>query len=123
MRIWKEREGSRVSRRKRWWRSSVWARAGSGIPPSGTPGPSTRRSVAALFVDTGAFYAAADRSDAHHDDAAAVFKARAAGGLITTDHVVVETWLLLRARLGREAAMKFWDAMESGLVKVIGVTS
>jgi predicted nucleic acid-binding protein len=77
-----------------------------------------------LFVDTGAFYAVADRSDAHHTEAAATFMARCmAGDLVTTDHVVVESWLLLRARLGRDAAMQFWDAMETGAVKVIGVTS
>jgi predicted nucleic acid-binding protein len=76
----------------------------------------------ALFVDTGAFYAVADRSDAHHAAAATTFTARAtAGDLVTTDHVVVETWLLLRARLGRHAALRFWDAMENGVVRVLGV--
>ncbi len=77
-----------------------------------------------LFVDTGAFYAVADASDRHHADAAATFTTRAAtGDLVTTDHVVVETWCLLRARLGRPAAMRFWDAMATGVVKVLGVAS
>jgi predicted nucleic acid-binding protein len=85
---------------------------------------STRRSVADLFVDTGAFYAVADSSDSHHAEARAAFKARAASGdLITTDHVVVESWLLLRARLGRNAAMKFWDALMTDVVQVVGVSS
>lgn len=76
----------------------------------------------ALFVDTGAFYAVADRSDAHHAEAVATFSARAgAGDLVTTDHVVVETWLVLRARLGRPAALRFWDAMAKGVVRVLGV--
>ena len=80
--------------------------------------------MADLFVDTGAFYAAADRSDAHHLEAAETFGARGASGdLVTTDHVVIETWLLVRARLGREAAMQFWDAMETGVVRVFGVTA
>ncbi|MBI4586241.1 MAG: PIN domain-containing protein [Planctomycetes bacterium] len=80
--------------------------------------------MTALFVDTGAFYAAADRSDDHHVEAALTFKARGLDGdLVTTDHVVVETWLLLQARLGRESAMRYWDAMETGVVRVIGVTS
>src|SRR5262245_43018405 len=83
-----------------------------------------RRSVAALFVDTGAFYAVADRSDSHHQEAEAVFRHRStAGDLVTTDHVMVESWILLRAHLGRDAAMRFWDAMETGVVKVLGVTS
>lgn len=77
-----------------------------------------------LFVDTGAFYAAADRADAHHVESAATFKARGpAGDLVTTDHVFLESWFLLRARLGRDAAIRFWDAMETGVVGVIGVTS
>ncbi len=77
-----------------------------------------------LFVDTGAFYAAADGSDTHHTEAAAAFKARGTtGDLLTTDHVVVETWFLIRARLGRDAALQFWDAMGSGVVSVVGVSS
>lgn len=76
----------------------------------------------ALFVDTSAFYAAADRDDTHHGDASPVFQDRGtAGDLVTTDHVVVETWLLMRARLGRQGAMAFWDAMASGVVRVLGV--
>lgn len=78
--------------------------------------------MGALFVDTGAFYATADRSDRHHGAAAATFTVHAPlGGLVTTDHVVVETWYLLRARLGRDAAMRFWDAMHRGVVTVLGV--
>lgn len=80
--------------------------------------------VTALFVDTGSFYAAADESDTHHTEAAVTFKARGTSGdLVTTDHVVVETWFLIRARLGRDAALEFWDAMESGVVTVAGVSS
>jgi len=81
-------------------------------------------SVGALFVDTSGFYAVADRSDRHHDEASGLFVSRAhAGDLRTTDHVFVETWCLIRARLGRKAAMKYWDAMESGVVQVLGVRS
>ncbi len=80
--------------------------------------------MTALFVDTGAFYATADRSDLHHAEAATTFKARGScGDLVTSDHVVVECWLLIRARLGRGAAMRFWDAMGTGVVGVVGVTS
>jgi predicted nucleic acid-binding protein len=80
--------------------------------------------VAAIFVDTGGFYAAADASDRHHVVASALFEARGiAGDLVTSDHVFVETWCLLRARLGRAAAMRFWDAMRTGVVRMQGVTS
>jgi predicted nucleic acid-binding protein len=80
--------------------------------------------VPALFVDTGAFYAFADTDDAHHAAAFSTFMARGSSGdLVTTDHVIVETWLLMRGRLGAGAAMRFWDGLESGVIKVLGVTS
>jgi predicted nucleic acid-binding protein len=80
--------------------------------------------VAALFVDTGAFYAVADRSDRHHAEAAATFTARGrAGDLVTSDYVFVETWCLVRARLGTVAALKYWDAMRQSVVRALGVTS
>jgi predicted nucleic acid-binding protein len=83
-----------------------------------------RRSVPALFVDTSAFYAVADESDRHHDETKALFTARGvAGDLKTSDHVFVESWCLMRARLGKAVAMKYWDAMETGVVQVYGVKS
>lgn len=76
-----------------------------------------------LLVDTSGFYAVADRSDAHHEEARAVFLARGSlGDLVTTDHVVVETWMLLRARLSRPAAMRYWDGVMTRAVRVLGVT-
>lgn len=77
-----------------------------------------------LFVDTGAFYALADRSDRHHPAArAAWLESALVDEFLTTDHVIVETWLLLRARLGRPAAMRWWDALVRGAVTVVGVAS
>ena len=70
------------------------------------------------------FYAVADESDRNHGAARSVFEARAAAGdLVTSDYVFVESWCLLRARLGRTAAIRFWDAMQTGVVRVFGVTS
>ena len=84
----------------------------------------TKPSVPALFVDTGAFYAVADDCDRHHVAARELFVHRGEDGdLVTSDHVFIETWCLLRARLGREAAMKYWDAMETGVVQILGVRS
>ncbi len=80
--------------------------------------------MAAIFVDTGAFYALADRADRNHGAALSVFEARGiAGDLVTSDYVFVESWCLIRARLGRSAAMQFWDAMQSNVVKTYGVSS
>jgi predicted nucleic acid-binding protein len=80
--------------------------------------------VPRLFVDTGAFYALADRSDRHHVAArSAWLESAERDELVTTDHVVVESWLLLRARLGRPTAMRWWDALTRGAVTVVGVSS
>jgi uncharacterized protein len=80
--------------------------------------------VPAIFVDTGAFYALADRADRNHSVARSVFEARGTTGeLVTSDYVFVESWCLIRARLGRGAAMRYWDAMQSNVVRTYGVTS
>jgi predicted nucleic acid-binding protein len=65
-----------------------------------------------LFVDTSIWYAAADKSDASNSRAKAVLSA--GGPLVTTDHVLVETWTLIRQRLGRRAAERFWEGLLSG---------
>jgi uncharacterized protein len=65
-----------------------------------------------LFVDTSAFYAAADSSDRSHEHAKRVLGA--GEPLVTTDHVLAESWLLLRHRLGRPAAIAFWEAVRAG---------
>lgn len=38
--------------------------------------------------------------------------------LVTSDHVLVETWTLLRWRLHREAAEAFWMGLRSGVASV-----
>jgi len=37
---------------------------------------------------------------------------------VTTNHVLVETWLLLRHRLGRSAAERFWEGLRSGVAEI-----
>jgi uncharacterized protein len=74
-----------------------------------------------LFVDTSIWYAAADSSDASNDRAKTIL----AGGevLVTTDHVLLETWVLLRYRISRRAAEKFWEGLRAGaaIVEPVGV--
>lgn len=72
-----------------------------------------------LFVDTSAFYAAADSSDTNHARATSVLE----GGdrLTATDHILVESWFLLDARLGRSAAQKFWRAIRAGAAEIATV--
>jgi uncharacterized protein len=74
-----------------------------------------------LFVDTSAWYAAADRGDAGYRRAKQLLGS--GESLLTTDHVLVETWLLLRHRLGRGAAERFWDGLRRGVAVVEAVTA
>lgn len=69
-----------------------------------------------VFVDTSAFYAAADAGDVDHNRAVDVLGS--AGQLVTTDHVLVETWHLLAARGGRFVAERFWSSMRGGLARM-----
>jgi predicted nucleic acid-binding protein len=64
-----------------------------------------------LFVDTSAWYAAADTADRSHDRAKAVLDGPE--DLVTTDHILIETWTLLRHRIGRKPALVFWEGLAS----------
>jgi predicted nucleic acid-binding protein len=69
-----------------------------------------------LFVDTSVWYAAADSSDLNNIRAKAIL---ASGEpLVTTDHVLVETWTLLRHRIHRHAAERFWEGLRSGTAAI-----
>ncbi len=73
-----------------------------------------------IFVDTGAWYAVADRSDGHHDAASRFYLERApARDLVTSDLVVAETWALLAAHLGRPAALTFWGTLRDLQVPIL----
>jgi uncharacterized protein len=69
-----------------------------------------------LFVDTSVWYAAADRSDASNARAKAVLSA--GEPLVTTDHILVETWTLIRHRLGKRPAERFWEGIRLGAATV-----
>jgi predicted nucleic acid-binding protein len=66
-----------------------------------------------LFVDTSAWYAAADRSDVSNARAKQLLSGDEPR--VTTDHVLIETWWLLQSRLGRSAAVKFWEGLRGGV--------
>lgn len=74
-----------------------------------------------LFVDASVWYAAADKSERNNRRAAEILS----GGepLITSGHVLVETWSLLRYRLGRHAAERFWEGLRRGIAEVEIVTA
>jgi predicted nucleic acid-binding protein len=69
-----------------------------------------------VFVDSSVWFAAANIRDQHNDRAKQVL-----GGLrapLTSDHVVVETWLLLNSRVSRAAAEAFWRGIRKGIATV-----
>ncbi|HXK04756.1 MAG TPA: PIN domain-containing protein [Verrucomicrobiae bacterium] len=69
-----------------------------------------------LFVDTSIWYAAADTADTSNPRAKAILSE--GEPLVTTDHVLIETWTSIRWRLGRRAAERFWEGLRSGVAKV-----
>ena len=69
-----------------------------------------------LFVDTSVWFAAANRNDRKGPRAKALL--RAEPDLMTSDFVLVETWLLLNSRLHFAAAERFWDGIWSGIAQI-----
>jgi predicted nucleic acid-binding protein len=61
------------------------------------------------FVDTSAFYALIDADDFHHEECVALFTdlARSRARLLTSNHVVFETYSLILNRLGRHMAIRW----------------
>jgi predicted nucleic acid-binding protein len=73
------------------------------------------------FVDTSLWFAAANIRDRHNARAKQILASTS--DLVTTDHVLVETWNLLNNRVHRQAAENFWFGVRqgtAGLEKVTG---
>lgn len=67
-----------------------------------------------VFVDSSAWYAALDAKDAGHAPTTTILKEHAPQ--LTTDHVLVETWLLVARRLGHGLAEAFvQEALDGGV--------
>jgi uncharacterized protein len=73
-----------------------------------------------LFVDTSIWYSAADSSDRNNGRSKAILKSGET--LVTSDHVLVETWTLLHHKLDRKAAERFWEGLRSGIAVIEAVT-
>lgn len=69
-----------------------------------------------VFVDSSAWYSALDAADAHHASTTDVLSEH--HPQLTTDHVLVETWLLVARRLGHELADEFVAEALAGGVAV-----
>ncbi len=68
-----------------------------------------------IFVDTSAWVALADKDDFRHKDAAAIFPSllKTYHGLITSNLVIAESYILILKGLGHSAAMNFLDRINS----------
>jgi predicted nucleic acid-binding protein len=69
-----------------------------------------------LFVDSSIWYAAVDGADLSHRRATEVL----CGGelLVTSDHVLAETWSLIRRRIHHDAAERFWEGLRDGVAGI-----
>ena len=79
-------------------------------PPASAPTAGGTPGTTPLFVDTGAFYARLDESDAHHQRAQAIFDAIKSGDLpyrplYTNRYVLAELATLTLGRVGHAAAV------------------
>jgi len=75
-----------------------------------------------MMVDTGAWYAVADATDRHHQEAKRFYLEHAGRTpFVTTDLIVAETWSLLSAHLDRHAAMTFWDTLRETRTPILTI--
>jgi uncharacterized protein len=65
-----------------------------------------------LFIDSSVFYAVADQADRYKKRAQEVVST--GERLVTTDQVLMESWLLIRRRLGWNHAERFWGRLRAG---------
>lgn len=73
-----------------------------------------------VFIDTSVWFATVVTSDRNNVRAKAILQQ--IDGSLTTDHVIVETWLLLNSRHHRRGAEEFWEGFRKGVVRVEIVT-
>ena len=66
-----------------------------------------------VFVDTSAFYAVLDASDAHHSAAGRIWRGLVEhrSDMVSSNYVLVESFALLQRHLGHEAARAFQTDM------------
>jgi predicted nucleic acid-binding protein len=65
-----------------------------------------------IFVDTSFWVALRNRRDTHHTDARELLLSPDLSPLLTTNHVIGETWTFLRRRTGHDLAVSFLDVVE-----------
>jgi uncharacterized protein len=74
-----------------------------------------------VFVDTSVWFAAVARRDRNNALAKSILQS--IPDHVMTNHVLAESWLLLKSRFGRAVAETFWDNIRRSAVRVEPVTS
>ena len=69
------------------------------------------------YVDTSAWVSLADASEASHERVAAALRERR-GRLLSSDHVLHETWAVMRHRHGFREAETLVGAIRSGIARI-----
>ncbi len=65
------------------------------------------------FADSSFWVGAFNSRDDHHDEAVALWRMHADTGLVTTNHVRGESWIVLRRRAGHHVATRFLDGLDA----------
>ena len=74
-----------------------------------------------VFVDSSVWFAAVVARDRDNARAKSILSKTISH--ITTDHVLIETWLLLNSRYHRRGAERFWESIRVGHVQVELITA
>jgi len=74
-----------------------------------------------IFIDSSVWFATIVARDQNNRQAKVILLNES--DHVTTDHVVVETWLLLNSRYRRQAAESFWERVRGGAVRIEIVTA
>jgi predicted nucleic acid-binding protein len=69
-----------------------------------------------VFVDSSVWFASVFAKDRHNERAKAILGFNEP--FVTTDAVILETWLLLAHRFHYVAAERFWGGVRSGIVEI-----
>lgn len=74
-----------------------------------------------IFVDSSIWYAAADRGDRQNNRAKKLLATNEP--LVTSDHVLIETWRLIHHFISAHAAELFWSGLRDGVATIEQTTS
>ena len=74
-----------------------------------------------VFVDTSVWFSAVAKGDRSNELAKSILQS--VSGHVMTDHVLAETWVLLKSRFNRAVAETFWETIRHSAVRVEPVTS